>query len=310
MEASKGILACLAHIPALSARGRYLKLCLITCHSGQAFYIEKESESEIRVEEADESAFWLPGSMIFALLTVEEDQFLGVMYCGCVGGNVLEEICGFCSTTCVSLNTMDTKRTPVPLRFQITSILMKRTIYRSTVCISCALVLVTMAACKKSLRDRTNQALHGDEQVLKDHEILKKYPILFEVDRAKYGFSPLPEKARLSITEWDKDVFITVITENNRTIKLRKNDAGVFMWHYEKEEFRGPNKYQGKFVMQHEMIQIEYLGFGKPNPRVRYHYFGEDEFLRPSETLERIIPYLVKWGYRTAEKTSTSNGPR
>ncbi|OVE78017.1 hypothetical protein BVX99_00935 [bacterium F16] len=189
---------------------------------------------------------------------------------------------------------------------------MKHSTCRLTVvvcaCVISTLAVVTTSGCKRNLGDRINQALHGDPQVLKEHATLKKYPILFEVDREEYGFTPLPEKARLSVVEDGRQLRVTIIKGLNRTITLLKNDQGVWEWHHEKQQFSGPNVYKGKNVKQHEVIQIEYFGFEKPKPEVRYSYWGENPKLRTRYdlTLEEVRQYLVKWGHHPAPPAAGS----
>ena len=163
----------------------------------------------------------------------------------------------------------------------------------------CFLLLILTFGCKE---DGVNQFFHGDPVILKESHELKKYTVLFNADRAKYGFTPLPEKARINIYKGNGGVTkICIFGRNNRIVQLKEMEDGTYKWVYEKQEFTGPKKYRGKYQLQQpEVIHITYYyGYKKSAPTIEYAYYGRDERileLRPL-TLEKVRPFLIEWGY-------------
>jgi hypothetical protein len=122
-------------------------------------------------------------------------------------------------------------------------------------------------------------------------------------DRAKYGFTPLPQ---FGYVGWERrsragyDSMLHLEGKTGRTIAFRKTGTG-YRWIGEQESFPGPKTYKTPDGDQREEIVLNYdiepLD-GSPLNKLSIDYFGEDPLLDgQSLTLDDVRPILKQWGY-------------
>ena len=142
-----------------------------------------------------------------------------------------------------------------------------------------------------------------------DDPALKPFENMYSVDRAKYGFTPLPKTGRVLIEgkspHGDYDAMLHFGGNPSRTIAFRW-DGKAYQWLGEKEEFEGPQTYETASGRFHERVVITYYkapAYGA-SKGLQIQYRGP-ESLRPptpqtnwSLTVAEVSPLLKKWGLR------------
>ena len=139
---------------------------------------------------------------------------------------------------------------------------------------------------------------------------LKPFASMYSVDRAGYGFTPLPKSGPVSIegrsTHGGYDAMLHFGGKASRTIAFRWNGKD-YQWLGEQESFEGPRMWDTPDGSFHEQVVITYYKQAVPGEYqgLTIKYSGPDENLmmprpRPnySLTLSEVNPMLEKWGYR------------
>jgi hypothetical protein len=140
---------------------------------------------------------------------------------------------------------------------------------------------------------------------------LKQFASMYAVDRAQYGFTPLPAKGPVSIegksSHGGYDAMLHFGRNPSRTIAFRW-DGKTYQWLGEQEIFEGPRIYETPDGRFHESITISFYR-EKLDGEFRgltIGYSGPDDKLtmpraeRPnwSLTLAEVNPLLEQWGLR------------
>jgi hypothetical protein len=138
-----------------------------------------------------------------------------------------------------------------------------------------------------------------------DHRIEPLWNAARSFDRAKYGFSPLPQSGTVG---WEYrpranyDAMLHIYRKTSRTIAFRKTSSG-FRWIGEQEIFQGPKTFKTPDGDEKEQIVLDYnveAVSGTPLNRLVIQYDGEDRRLSrgyDSLTLNDVAPILKEWGY-------------
>jgi len=138
---------------------------------------------------------------------------------------------------------------------------------------------------------------------------LKPFDHMYSVDRAQYGFTPLPKSGRVWIEgkSPDADYDATLHFEGNphRTISFRW-DGRAYQWLGEQEVFEGPRMYETPDGRYHERVVITYSterAFGTMKG-LHIQYVGP-ESMRPASpetnwslTAAEVNPLLKRWGLK------------
>ncbi len=118
---------------------------------------------------------------------------------------------------------------------------------RSIVCVLAGVTLL-MTACMRTVNI-------GDPA-------LKPYASMYSVDRAQYGFTPLPEFGSVSIEgkslQGDYDAMIHFDGNPSRTVAFRMKDK-AYQWLNEQEIFEGSWMYETPDGRFHETVSITFL---------------------------------------------------
>lgn len=155
-------------------------------------------------------------------------------------------------------------------------------------------------------------------------EVFKSYPALFEVDRAKMGFPPLPTTGEVRILTVDREHWALGYPPPNydvsfqfyegtdypriaRFVALKRADNG-YKWVSEQMTFHGPQRFVRDDAETHESItitaeteQVTHIGTNIQGTVIRYE--GPDKRLAKSNqaadnlTVSQIGPILREWGY-------------
>jgi len=138
---------------------------------------------------------------------------------------------------------------------------------------------------------------------------LQPFESMYSIDRAKYGFTPLPKSGVVYIEgrslHGDYDAMLHFQGNSYRTIAFRW-DGKVYQWLGEQENFEGPREYETPDGRFHEWISIAYYDeaiFGEPKGAMII-YRGPEPMRMPgpetnwSLTLAEVKPLLRKWGFR------------
>lgn len=153
------------------------------------------------------------------------------------------------------------------------------------------------------------------ERVSYDDPRLKPmFDAMDRVDRRAMGFTRIRREATIRV-EWQAprfdrvlrlgpknyDVMLHVYDKTSKTVAFRRNGKG-YEWLGEQETFQGPRKYESVDGTFNEAITINYdrvpiAGF--PTNTVAVVYSGEEpELAWPQQlTLDKVRPWLEKWGY-------------
>jgi hypothetical protein len=140
---------------------------------------------------------------------------------------------------------------------------------------------------------------------------LKPYAAMYSVDRAQFGFTPLPATGPVSIEgkimHGDYDAMLHFGGNPSRTVAFRW-DGKAYQWLGEQEIFEGPRMYETPDGRFHEQISISYYKekLHGEFQGLTIDYSGPDgklTMLRPerpnwSLTLAEVSPFLEKWGFR------------
>jgi hypothetical protein len=139
---------------------------------------------------------------------------------------------------------------------------------------------------------------------------LKPFASMYAVDRAQYGFSPLPGSGPVSIegksSHGGYDAMLHFGGKASRTIAFRW-DGKDYQWLGEQESFEGPRMWDTPDGSFHEQVVITYYKQAAPGAfqGLTIQYLGPDEKLAMpkkgpnySLTLGEVNPMLEKWGYR------------
>jgi hypothetical protein len=140
---------------------------------------------------------------------------------------------------------------------------------------------------------------------------LKPFADMYSVDRAQYGFSPLPSSGPVSIESKSSyggyDAMLHFGGRTPRTIAFRW-DGKSYQWLGEQESFEGPRMWKTPDGSFHEQVIITYYKQAVHGEfqGLTIQYLGPDEkLIMPrkapnfSLTLSEVNPMLEKWGYRT-----------
>jgi hypothetical protein len=128
---------------------------------------------------------------------------------------------------------------------------------------------------------------------------LKPFDSMYSIDRARYGFTPLPRTGRVSIEgrslQGEYDAMLHFEGNPYRTIAFRW-DGKAYQWLGEQEEFEGPGIYETDDGRFHEQIAITYYKEAVWDERkgLLIQYFGPEP---RSLKLEEASPLIKKWGY-------------
>ena len=126
------------------------------------------------------------------------------------------------------------------------------------------------------------------------------------VDRASFGFTPIPTNAEVRLESRPRagyDAMLHISASTSRTIAFRK-DRDSYRWIGEQEIHRGPKTYatpDGTFneeiVISYELERITPGATGVPLRQVHVSYHGEDTRLahRYNLTLDEARPILAEW---------------
>ncbi len=138
---------------------------------------------------------------------------------------------------------------------------------------------------------------------------LKPFDIMYSIDRAQYGLTPLPKSGIVFIEgkspHGDYDAMLHFGGNPERTIAFRW-DGKAYQWLGEQERFEGPRTYDTPDGPIHEYIAIGYRkeqGFGAPRG-LHIAYVGPEPLRVPGSqtnwtlTLAEVNPLLRKWGLR------------
>jgi hypothetical protein len=139
---------------------------------------------------------------------------------------------------------------------------------------------------------------------------LKPFASMYSVDRAQYGFTPLPNSGPVSIegksSHGGYDAMLHFGGKASRTIAFRW-DGGAYLWLGEQESFEGPRMWDTPDGSFHEQVIITYYKREVHGvfQGLTIQYLGPDEKLMMprkgpnySLTLGEVNPMLEKWGYR------------
>jgi len=139
---------------------------------------------------------------------------------------------------------------------------------------------------------------------------LKPFASMYSVDRAQYGFSPLPTSGPVSIegksSRGGYDAMLHIGGRTSRTIAFRR-DGNVYQWLGEQEIFEGPRMWDTPDGRFHEHVVITYYKqavFGEFQGLTIQYSGPEEKLMMPREgpnhglTLNEVNPMLEKWGYR------------
>ncbi len=139
---------------------------------------------------------------------------------------------------------------------------------------------------------------------------LKPFASMYSVDRAQYGFSPLPNGGPVSIegksSHGGYDAMLHFGGRTSRTIAFRW-DGKACQWVGEQEIFEGPRMWDTPDGRFHEQVVITYYKQAVHGALqgLTIQYLGPDEKLMMprkgpnySLTLSEVNPMLEKWGYR------------
>jgi hypothetical protein len=132
---------------------------------------------------------------------------------------------------------------------------------------------------------------------------------MYSVDRAQYGFTPLPTAGPVSIEgkspHGDYDAMLHFGGNPYRTIAFHW-DGKEYQWLGEQETFQGPREYETPDGRFHEDIVISYYkepAFGQLKGLL-IQYRGPQPFRTPTSqtngslTLADVNPLLKKWGFK------------
>jgi hypothetical protein len=138
---------------------------------------------------------------------------------------------------------------------------------------------------------------------------LKPFDGMYSIDRAQYGFTPLPRAGPVSIEgkslRGDYDAMLHFGGNPYRTISFRW-DGKAYQWFGEQEKFDGPREYETPDGRFHQYVAISYYkepGVGAPQG-LRIEYQGPERMRKPgpetnwSLTLAEVNPLLSKWGFK------------
>lgn len=174
------------------------------------------------------------------------------------------------------------------------------------------IIMLAMLICSgfvgKQVYLNVKETFVTEEISLRDDPKLKKYPKIFEVDRSKLGFTPLPKTAKVKVSEKGNYVWLNIYGRTRRTICLKKEN-GVYKWVHEQEILEGPTKYTTVDGTFPEEITLTYetvsIASSKLNT-LEISYRGNDPKLSKISKLRlrHVEPYLKKWGYRKTAKKS------
>jgi hypothetical protein len=142
---------------------------------------------------------------------------------------------------------------------------------------------------------------------------LKPFASMYAVDRAAYGFTPLPTNGPVSIEGKDHfgggyDAMLHFGGNPSRTIAFRW-DGKTYQWLGEQEVFDGPRLWKtASGAQEHEEISITFYKEAVDGEfkGLTIDYTGSDDKLtmpRPerenwSLTLAEVNPFLEQWGFR------------
>ncbi len=139
---------------------------------------------------------------------------------------------------------------------------------------------------------------------------LKPFESMYAVNRAQYGFTPLPKDGPVSIegrsSHGGYDAMLHFGGKTPRTIAFRL-DGHAYQWLGEQERFEGPRIWETPDGRFHESVVITFYKQASSGvfQGLTIQYLGPDEKLmtppgRPnwSLTLAEVNPLLEKWGYR------------
>jgi hypothetical protein len=132
---------------------------------------------------------------------------------------------------------------------------------------------------------------------------------MYSVDRAQYGFTPLPKTGSVSIEgrslRGGYDAMLHFAGNPYRTISFRW-DGKAYQWLGEQEVFEGPRTYETPDGRYHERVEITYSterAFGTMKG-LHIQYDGPESMRAASPetnwslTVAEVNPLLKKWHFR------------
>jgi hypothetical protein len=138
---------------------------------------------------------------------------------------------------------------------------------------------------------------------------MKPFDRMYSVDRAQYGFTPLPKTGRVLIegksSHDDYDAMLHFGGNPSRTIAFRW-DGKAYQWFGEQEVFVGPRTYKTPDGSYHEQVVITYSrerAFGTMKG-LHIQYIGPEPMRAESPetnwslTLAEVNPLIKRWGLR------------
>lgn len=136
---------------------------------------------------------------------------------------------------------------------------------------------------------------------------LKPFEGMYSIDRAQYGFTPLPKSGTVYLEgksfHGDYDAMLH-FQNPERTVAFRW-DGRAYQWLGEQENFEGPREYETADGRFHEWVAITYYreaGNGVLKG-LNITYSGPAPMRNPgpetnwSLTLDEVRPLLKKWGF-------------
>jgi hypothetical protein len=123
------------------------------------------------------------------------------------------------------------------------------------------------------------------------------------VERAVYGFSPLPTDGDLRVefrSSGRYDAMLHLTGRTSRTIAFRKRGDG-YVWIGEQETFEGPSSYTTVDGTFQEAITLTFeteVVSGVPLNSLNIRYHGDDPGIAKSGlVLSAVNPVLQRWGF-------------
>ncbi len=144
---------------------------------------------------------------------------------------------------------------------------------------------------------------------------LKPFRTMYAVPRTKYGFTPLPKHARVTMStptdpsdkspDYDTELDISdgtdVAPSETRQLYF-KRVKNKYFWTEERESWTGPHQQKdADDEMEHETISIDYQVHpdDRSDPHLYISYWGNDPRLANQErflTPKDVRPILKEWG--------------
>jgi len=138
-----------------------------------------------------------------------------------------------------------------------------------------------------------------------DDPVLKPFASMYAVDRDRYGMTPLPKQAKVSIRTYSSseatnrgyDAAVDIYQKAHHHVAFRL-EGGIYKWVGEQEQCWGPREYHSVDGILKEVLTVNYF------QKVQHHKDGLDiEYRGPDESLawhqvpvSKAKELLKQWG--------------